>query len=481
MSQAKLSSTPLQWGDTVDEECQDSSMLTFVSNNKSHEEPTNRAENLTSRSENDLLEKNQSQATAAAATLHSKDVQRVQDRPKASATRQVKWKFPISATDDASYRSEDSKNKQINYLNHQVDVIKSKLLKKNFFLTRETDRRVAAEEQLKTVENTLTCERNHRLKCQHELKNRNQIILEYCLSTKATKTQHESVVKELKEQLQEKTASNIQLASKVTTQEEAIKELEKKVADLTKSSIPSNNQPEVIQEPQDTEEVSPPIIVQGPENISEPEDDEETKMDSEDIQEVIPLDLTQQTGAPQPEMVPELLSYVEMELVQEAKDVSEPTKENVSSKKTEEPTATNNQPEVIQEPQDTEEMSPPIEKISVPAEEKETEIVPNEFQEEIVIKMEPVSKDAEDFQPPDHLNATEDVSQEQEPKQEDVDIIAGETQESIPIETLFPVESPQEERPEVISLWRRFKKYVTPKHLRKYKSKKIKRENNCSI
>ena len=113
-----------------------------------HEEPTNRPENVKCSSENDLLGEDQSQATA---TPHSEDVQLVQDRPKASETLQVKWKFPIEfpsndSNDDAKYRSnnsqenfrfQDSKNEQTNYLNHRVDVIRTKLLKKNFFLTRE--------------------------------------------------------------------------------------------------------------------------------------------------------------------------------------------------------------------------------------------------------------------------------------------------------------------------------------------------------
>jgi len=152
-------------------------MLTFESsNNKSHEEATNRPENLTSSSENDQLEedqsqvsvdsqspqrvnneveKDQSQATAAAVPPHSKDVQLGQDCPQASTARHVKWKFPVSTTewipsndssDDANYGSVNSqenfkfqdsgsrpshrpqcKNEQINYLNHRVDLIRTKL------------------------------------------------------------------------------------------------------------------------------------------------------------------------------------------------------------------------------------------------------------------------------------------------------------------------------------------------------------------
>jgi len=142
--------------------------------------------------------------------------------------------------------------------------------------------------------------------------------------------------------------------------------------------------PEVIQELQDTEEMSPPITE--PEKIAEPVEDIEMKMDSEGTQEVIPSDFAQQTGVPQ----------ADMELVQEPKDVFEPPKENVSSKKTEEPRAKNNQPEVIQEPRYAEEMFPPIEKISEHTLDKKTEILPKKVQQEIVIiiEMEPVSKHA---------------------------------------------------------------------------------------
>ena len=161
--------------------------ITFGSN-ESYEEPTNRPWILLSSSENDLLEKEQSQVSEdspspqtgndevekeqphVSAAAHSEDVQLVQDHPRAYQVRHVKWKFPISETEgipsnasaaDEDYGSEkwqdayqDSgtqpshqpqhKNDRINYLYHWLDILRTKLLKKNFFLTREKDR-VAAE------------------------------------------------------------------------------------------------------------------------------------------------------------------------------------------------------------------------------------------------------------------------------------------------------------------------------------------------
>ena len=120
------------------------------------------------------------------------------------------------------------------------------------------------------------------------------------------------------------------------------------------------------QEPQDTEDIPSSIIVQETEKISEPVEEKETETASADTQELIPLDLAQQTG---PDMVPELMSHIQMELVHQPKDVSEPPKGIVSSKKrwhknkkTRETIVKNNQPEVIQEPQDTKEIPSPKQK-----------------------------------------------------------------------------------------------------------------------
>jgi len=250
--------------------------ITFGSND-SLEEPTNTSEILTSSSNNDLLEKEPSQVSAAAVTPHSEDVQLVQDHPQASKVRRVTWKFPISQNEEipsnasaanehyGSEKLQDSyqQNKdKINSLYHRMDIVRTKLLKKNFFLTREKDRRVAAEnscsiseEKLKDLENCLTCERHLRQKCEQELKECSEVIAEFCetLKSPVSETEYQSVVKEvesLKEQLKEKTASNIDLASKLKAQEEATKTQEKKVAELMKAVFLS-----VIIKPEDKTEL----------------------------------------------------------------------------------------------------------------------------------------------------------------------------------------------------------------------------------
>ena len=207
--------------------------------------------------------------------------------------------------------------------------------------------------------------RRSRLKCEQELKQCNEVIAELCETLKPSiaETDYQSVLKEvesLKEQLK------------------ATKTQEKKVADLMKALflsviIKPEEKREVdiipeLQEPQDTEDISSSIIVQETEKISEPVEEKETETASADTQELIPLDLAQQTG---PDMVPELMSHIQMELVQQPKVVSEPPKGIVSSKKRK-----------------------------------------NKIQERvvIVIEMEPASKHPEDFQTSAPLQATEDTA-----------------------------------------------------------------------
>jgi len=202
-------------------------------------------------------------------------------------------------------------------------------------------------------------------------------------------------------------------------------------------------------------------------------EEKEIERASEDSQEVIPLDLAHQAGVPQPDVVPELVSDIEMELVQQQKDVSEPPKEKVSSKKRRrknkkavETIVKNDQPEVIQEPQDTEDISSQI-VVQEPLPEK------NQERTFIVIEMEPASKHSEDSPTSNPSHATEDLS----------------LQLAVPEQAVDKFNA-SEERPELPSMWRRFKKYLTPKHRRQYKTPKhrrqykhnnIKRERSSSV
>ncbi|CAG5987419.1 unnamed protein product [Menidia menidia] len=104
--------------------------------------------------------------------------------------------------------------KRINYLEHQLDILTSKLQRKNYFLSQEKERRLEAEEdcfsyelELKQLKNSLKNESQLRKKWEEELRKSEANFKELSQSSKVL----EEKIEKLNEELKEKSSSNADL------------------------------------------------------------------------------------------------------------------------------------------------------------------------------------------------------------------------------------------------------------------------------
>ena len=248
-------------------------------------------------------QRNHFQASAVVSTnnsgYHQKERMRYQ-KPKTYRPEYVQGHFQDFAN-GPRHPSE-----QVNYLNHQVNDLRNRLQKKNNFLSQEKEKRVAAEndcnlqreklkdveknlederhlsqdlmlqvqdlkiqlqekdnpltlekekrtaseheynlkvEQLQEVENLLKDEYHQRKTIEKELKWSRRTVDDLRQSSKASEARVREAesksaealkeLEDLKKQLQDKTSSNTELTTKLRAQEEAMEELERKVAELT--------------------------------------------------------------------------------------------------------------------------------------------------------------------------------------------------------------------------------------------------------